>query len=185
MRLASEGVSQLLHQISRGKGRGIWHICKMSEGVFSEVLYPKGSSNLNMGVGCGYKMEWPMKMTVIAQIRVVRPIKLCFSFVFTQRAEQVTLFCRQQVEYSDDDEPKPSVHLSQAQKLRKVIVELVDTERSYVKVNTNHIFQFLIHQLSFRLNVSVELIFSLDEGENVSPCYEIVVEFWILCTILW
>lgn len=81
----------------------------------------------------------------------------------------MTLFCRQQVEYSDDDEPKPSVHLSQAQKLRKVIVELVDTERSYVKVNTNHIFQFLIHQLSFRLNVSVELIFSLDEGEKRFP----------------
>lgn len=60
-------------------------------------------------------------------------------FVSTQRAEQVTLFCRQQVEYSDDDEPKPSVHLSQAQKLRKVIIELVDTERSYVKVNTNGI----------------------------------------------
>lgn len=51
-----------------------------------------------------------------------------------QSAEQVTLFCRQQVEYSDDDqEPKPSVQLSNAQKLRKVIVELVDTERSYVK----------------------------------------------------
>lgn len=49
----------------------------------------------------------------------------------------MTLFCRQQVEYSDDDEPKPSVHLSQAQKLRKVIIELVDTERSYVKVNKN------------------------------------------------
>lgn len=47
----------------------------------------------------------------------------------------MTLFCRQQVEYSDDDEPKPSIHLSQAQKLRKVIIELVDTERSYVKVN--------------------------------------------------
>ena len=57
--------------------------------------------------------------------------------LLTQRAEQVTLFCRQQVEYSDDDEPKPSVHLSQAQKLRKVIIELVDTERSYVKVNKN------------------------------------------------
>lgn len=71
-----------------------------------------------------------------------RPSKICKSrtveislFVYTQRAEQVTLFCRQQVEYSDDDEPKPSVHLSQAQKLRKVIIELVDTERSYVKVN--------------------------------------------------
>ncbi|XP_027051520.1 T-lymphoma invasion and metastasis-inducing protein 1-like isoform X2 [Pocillopora damicornis] len=50
-----------------------------------------------------------------------------------QRAEQVTLFCRRQVEYSDDEEPKPSVRLSQAQKLRKVIIELVDTERSYVK----------------------------------------------------
>ena len=48
----------------------------------------------------------------------------------------MTLFCRQQVEYSDDDqEPKPSVQLSSAQKLRKVIVELVDTERSYVKVS--------------------------------------------------
>ena len=56
-------------------------------------------------------------------------------FVYSQSAEQVTLFCRQQVEYSDDDqEPKPSVQLSNAQKLRKVIVELVDTERSYVKV---------------------------------------------------
>lgn len=50
-----------------------------------------------------------------------------------QRAEQVTLFCRRQMEYSDDEEPKPSVRLSQAQKLRKVIIELVDTERSYVK----------------------------------------------------
>ena len=64
-----------------------------------------------------------------------RTIEICLLFVYTQRAEQVTLFCRQQVEYSDDDEPKPSVHLSQAQKLRKVIIELVDTERSYVKVN--------------------------------------------------
>lgn len=63
-------------------------------------------------------------------------MKICLFFVSTQRAEQVTLFCRQQVEYSDDEEPKPSVHLSQAQKLRKVIIELVDTERSYVKVNT-------------------------------------------------
>lgn len=51
-----------------------------------------------------------------------------------QTAEQVTMFCRRQIEYSDDEEPKPSVHLSQAQKLRKVIIELVDTERSYVKV---------------------------------------------------
>lgn len=50
-----------------------------------------------------------------------------------QRAEQVTMFCRQQIEYSDDEEPKPSIHLSQAQKLRKVIIELVNTERSYVK----------------------------------------------------
>lgn len=43
------------------------------------------------------------------------------------------------MEYSDDEEPKPSVRLSQAQKLRKVIIELVDTERSYVKVNMNDI----------------------------------------------
>ncbi|XP_029197221.2 protein still life, isoforms C/SIF type 2-like [Acropora millepora] len=50
-----------------------------------------------------------------------------------QRAEQVTLFCRQQIEYSDEEEPKQSIQLSQAQKLRKVIIELVDTERSYVK----------------------------------------------------
>ena len=49
------------------------------------------------------------------------------------------------MEYSDDEEPKPSVRLSQAQKLRKVIIELVDTERSYVKVNMNH-----IHKLFFR-----------------------------------
>ena len=49
------------------------------------------------------------------------------------------------MEYSDDEEPKPSVRLSQAQKLRKVIIELVDTERSYVKVNMND-----IHKLFFR-----------------------------------
>lgn len=29
----------------------------------------------------------------------------------------------------------PSRHLSDAEKLRKVILELVDTERTYVKVN--------------------------------------------------
>ncbi|XP_068698035.1 rho guanine nucleotide exchange factor TIAM1-like [Montipora foliosa] len=50
-----------------------------------------------------------------------------------QTAEQVTLFCRQQIEYSDDEEPKQNIQLSQAEKLRKVIIELVDTERSYVK----------------------------------------------------
>ena len=71
-----------------------------------------------------------------------RTIGIFLSSVFTQRAEQVTLFCRQQVEYSDDDEPKPSVHLSQAQKLRKVIIELVDTERSYVKVSKNILATF-------------------------------------------
>ena len=61
-------------------------------------------------------------------------------FVYMQTAEQVTMFCRQQIEYADDEEPKPSIQLSQAQKLRKVIVELVDTERSYVKVYfTNYI----------------------------------------------
>ena len=65
--------------------------------------------------------------------------QLFLFLVHTQRAEQVTLFCRRQVEYSDDEEPKPSVRLSQAQKLRKVIIELVDTERSYVKVNMNDI----------------------------------------------
>ena len=69
-------------------------------------------------------------------------MEIFFLFVFTQRAEQVTLFCRQQFEYSDDDEPKPSVHLSQAQKLRKVIIELVNTERSYVKVNKNILATF-------------------------------------------
>ena len=52
----------------------------------------------------------------------------------SQRAEQVTLFCRQQIEYPDEEEPKQNIQLSQAQKLRKVIIELVDTERSYVKV---------------------------------------------------
>lgn len=55
-------------------------------------------------------------------------------FYVPQRAEQVTLFCRQQIEYSDEEEPKQNIQLSQAQKLRKVIIELVDTERSYVKV---------------------------------------------------
>ena len=50
------------------------------------------------------------------------------------------------MEYSDDEEPKPSVRLSQAQKLRKVIIELVDTERSYVKVNMND-----MHKLFFRM----------------------------------
>lgn len=50
------------------------------------------------------------------------------------------------MEYSDDEEPKPSVRLSQAQKLRKVIIELVDTERSYVKVNMNGILRFSLQE---------------------------------------
>ncbi|KXJ23729.1 Protein still life, isoforms C/SIF type 2 [Exaiptasia diaphana] len=49
-----------------------------------------------------------------------------------QQAEQVTIFCRQQLEYSDD-ESRPNIHLTEADKLRKVIIELLDTERSYVK----------------------------------------------------
>ena len=59
---------------------------------------------------------------------------VCLFVDFPQTAEQVTLFCRQQIEYSDDEEPKQNIQLSQAEKLRKVIIELVDTERSYVKV---------------------------------------------------
>jgi len=79
-------------------------------------------------------------LTLAQDLRSRTP-EICLLFVYTQRAEQVTLFCRQQVEYSDDDEPKPSVQLSQAQKLRKVIIELVDTERSYVKVKNKMILR--------------------------------------------
>ena len=57
-----------------------------------------------------------------------------------QSAEQVTLFCRQQLEHSDDD-AKPAAQLTTAQRLRKVILELVDTERSYVKVQTQTTWQ--------------------------------------------
>lgn len=53
-----------------------------------------------------------------------------------QQAEQVTIFCRQQMEYSEDDS-KAAVQLTDAQKLCKVIIELVDTEKSYVKVLQN------------------------------------------------
>ena len=34
---------------------------------------------------------------------------------------------------NSEDESRPTVQLSDAEKLRKVIVELVDTEKSYVK----------------------------------------------------
>ncbi|XP_032228950.1 protein still life, isoform SIF type 1 isoform X2 [Nematostella vectensis] len=51
-----------------------------------------------------------------------------------QQAEQVTIFCRQQLEIQDEDQgTKPAVHFTPAQKLRKVIYELAETERSYVK----------------------------------------------------
>ncbi|KAH1001987.1 hypothetical protein HUJ04_005936 [Dendroctonus ponderosae] len=58
-------------------------------------------------------------------------------------AEQVTGFCRSPVEtrkaISSTTNPPtsstPSRQLSDAEKLRKVIMELVDTERTYVKVN--------------------------------------------------
>lgn len=56
-----------------------------------------------------------------------------------QSAEQVTHLCRMANERLDSDEDTPSFvlpviqPLSETQKLRKVILELVNTERSYVK----------------------------------------------------
>lgn len=58
-------------------------------------------------------------------------------------AEQVTGFCRSPVETRkssptgsivSNTSQTPSRQLSDAEKLRKVILELVDTERTYVKV---------------------------------------------------
>lgn len=66
-------------------------------------------------------------------------------------AEQVTGFCRSPVESRKVTSPTgsivsntsqagltPSRQLSDAEKLRKVILELVDTEKSYVKVSEKH-----------------------------------------------
>lgn len=64
-------------------------------------------------------------------------------------AEQVTGFCRSPVETRKTSSPTgsvvsntsnmmtPSRQLSDAEKLRKVILELVETERTYVKVRKN------------------------------------------------
>lgn len=66
-------------------------------------------------------------------------------------AEQVTGFCRSPVETRKSSSPTgslvsnasqalltPSRQLSDAEKLRKVILELVDTERAYVKVSCSY-----------------------------------------------
>jgi len=89
---------------------------------------------------------------VVDSLQLLICLFVClFVFVYMQSAEQVTLFCRQQIEYSDDEEPKPSIHLSQAQKLRKVIIELVNTERSYVKVSNTFNCSFLRGVFPLRL----------------------------------
>ena len=50
-----------------------------------------------------------------------------------QSAEQVTLICRQQTLENSEENGRPVVQMNEAQKLRKVILELVDTEKAYVK----------------------------------------------------
>ena len=82
-----------------------------------------------------YEKELSLELVLVSVEFKLNDTEIVCLFVdFPQTAEQVTLFCRQQIEYSDDEEPKQNIQLSQAEKLRKVIIELVDTERSYVKV---------------------------------------------------
>lgn len=79
-------------------------------------------------------------------------------------AEQVTGFCRSPVETRKSSPTgsvvsntsqtllTPSRQLTDAEKLRKVIMELVDTERAYVKVNYRF---FITSSLKVRLSVAV------------------------------
>lgn len=63
-----------------------------------------------------------------------------------QSAEQVTGWCRSPADTRRGSPTgslasaaaTPSRHLSDADKLRKVLLELVDTERAYVKVQSNN-----------------------------------------------
>jgi T-lymphoma invasion and metastasis-inducing protein 1 len=71
-----------------------------------------------------------------------------------QTAEQITGFCRSPVETRKSSPTgsivssqsqqaavlTPSRQLTDAEKLRKVVLELVDTERTYVKVNITIIY---------------------------------------------
>lgn len=76
----------------------------------------------------------------------VSPLSIHYALLL-QTAEQVTGFCRSPVETRKSSPTgsvassqsqallTPSRQLSDAEKLRKVILELVDTERTYVKVS--------------------------------------------------
>lgn len=78
----------------------------------------------------------------------------CFflSVLYLQSTEQVAAFCRSLHEMNPSEcvssSPSPDSHfpppatprqLSDADKLRKVICELVETERTYVKVSIAHL----------------------------------------------
>lgn len=54
---------------------------------------------------------------------------------FSQGADQVTAICRTDVDPKLAETLQGTKPLSEAQKLRKVIMELIDTERAYVKVH--------------------------------------------------
>lgn len=55
--------------------------------------------------------------------------------IFCQGADQVTSICREMDSSSQPAEvPISAKSMSDAHKLRKVIMELIDTERMYVKV---------------------------------------------------
>ncbi len=71
--------------------------------------------------------------------------------VYLQGAEQVTHFCRllhqraPMDNMNGEDQPQMKV-LSDSQKLRKVIMELIETERHYVKVRTSFVrYKIKIH----------------------------------------
>lgn len=91
-----------------------------------------------------------MKLLVLQVRHISNPGKQCPkhdgpSLVLSQSAEQIAELCRgsrgthansmEAPTESHDPPPRPLArHLSDADRLRKVIQELVDTEKSYVKV---------------------------------------------------
>lgn len=92
-------------------------------------------------------------------------------------AEQVTTYCRSPQETRKSSPTgsvtssasnavlTPSRQLTDAEKLRKVILELVDTERAYVKVKTQYFLPSLFSAISL-VSVSNSIYFKLKNERN-------------------
>ena len=113
-------------------------INKFAAYIWKKVQYTKLENNT----------EWTENTVLLNNSHITS-----FIHFYLQGAEQVTHFCRLLHQHQPlpdnmgDHQLPPQKPLSDSQKLRKVILELIDTERCYVKVHLKEAVMIYFYDL--------------------------------------